>query len=81
VTGGRQPAPPPLPPRRAPEAEDGGPPVSYEEAWARRGGHRWWLPAPDLVLPPGARHDAQVDEPEAVARVILALTNPRPSDG
>jgi hypothetical protein len=32
VTGVRQPAPSPLPPRREPEAEDRGPPVRYAEA-------------------------------------------------
>jgi pimeloyl-ACP methyl ester carboxylesterase len=35
-----------------------------------------FLPGSELFLIPGARHLVQMDEPEHVARLILAMPNP-----
>ena len=35
-----------------------------------------FLPASELFLIPGARHFVQMDEPEQLARLILAMTSP-----
>jgi pimeloyl-ACP methyl ester carboxylesterase len=36
-----------------------------------------FLPGSELFLIPGARHFVQLDEPEQVARLILAMPGPR----